>query len=151
MASIEFEEFFAQQEPRLRRALIAAYGPLRGREAAAEALVWAWEHWAEVQRISSPTAYLYRVGQSRSRRWGRPRALFAAPDPPAEPWVEPTLPPALASLSEQQRVAVVLVHGFGWSHREVAELLGLSSSTVQNHVERGLAKLRAALEVGTDV
>lgn len=150
MAPTEFEEFFKEQEPRLRRALVAAYGPVRGREAATEALAWAWEHWSEVQEVTSPTAFLYRVGQSRSRRWGRPRVLFAAPDPPTEPWVEPALPHALASLSEHQRVAVVLVHGFGWSHREVAELLSVSNSTVQNHVERGLAKLRAALEVATD-
>lgn len=150
MAPTEFEAFFAEQEPRLRRALVAAYGPVRGREAAAEALAWAWEHWSQVQEVSSPTAFLYRVGQSRSRRWGRPRVLFAANGPPPEPWVEPALPSALASLSEHQRVSVVLVHGFAWSHREVAELLDVSTSTVQNHVERGLAKLRASLEVATD-
>jgi DNA-directed RNA polymerase specialized sigma24 family protein len=39
----------------------------------------------------------------------------------------------------------VLCHGFAWTHREVAELLGVSPSTVQNHVERGLDKLRACL------
>jgi DNA-directed RNA polymerase specialized sigma24 family protein len=48
-------------------------------------------------------------------------------------------------------VAVVLCHGFQWTHREVAELLDLSPSTVQNHVERGLANLRRALEVTNDV
>jgi len=30
---------------------------------------------------------------------------------------------------------------------EIAELLGISPSTVQNHVERGLAHLRRELEV----
>jgi RNA polymerase sigma factor (sigma-70 family) len=63
------------------------------------------------------------------------------------PWIEPGLPKALGALSEHQRVAVVLAHGFGWTHREVAELLGVSTSTVQNHVERGLKKLRGTLEV----
>jgi len=37
------------------------------------------------------------------------------------------------------------VHGFGWTLREVAELTGTSVSTVQNHLERGLAHLRRAL------
>ena len=64
--------------------------------------------------------------------------------------VEPGFPRALADLSEQQRVAVVLVHGYGWTLREVAELIDVSVSTVQTHVERALAKLRAALEVVDD-
>jgi RNA polymerase sigma factor (sigma-70 family) len=53
----------------------------------------------------------------------------------------------LADLPERQRVAVVLVHGFGWTPREVSELTGLSPSTIHTHLERGLTKLRAALEV----
>jgi len=60
------------------------------------------------------------------------------------------LQPALGSLSEAQRVSVVLVHGYGWTLREVAVLLGITVSTVQTHVERALAKLRKALEVVDD-
>lgn len=59
-----FTEFFRDVEPRLRRALVAAYGTERGREAAAEALARAWEHWADVVEMSNPVGYLYRVGQS---------------------------------------------------------------------------------------
>jgi RNA polymerase sigma factor (sigma-70 family) len=66
------------------------------------------------------------------------------------PWVEPGLPRALNGLSEKQRVAVVLVCGFGWQLREVAELFGVKTTTVQNHVDRGLAKLRLDLEVIDD-
>ena len=70
-------------------------------------------------------------------------------DPPATPelWVEPALGPALARLTKHQRVAVVLVHGYGMTMREVGDLLGLHVTTIQNHLERGLARLRAALEV----
>jgi len=60
--------------------------------------------------------------------------------------VEPALVPALKSLTDRQRAAVVLVHGFGWTIREVAELTGTKVTTVQNHLERGLGKLRRALE-----
>jgi DNA-directed RNA polymerase specialized sigma24 family protein len=42
---------------------------------------------------------------------------------------------------------VVLVHGYSYTHAEVADLLGLSRSSIQNHVERGLAKLRTHFEV----
>ena len=75
-------------------------------------------------------------------------------DVPATPYVgvdiEPGLPAALAALSERQRVAVVLVHGFGWTQREVAELTDTSPSSVQKHLERGLLSLRRTLEVGCD-
>jgi DNA-directed RNA polymerase specialized sigma subunit len=54
---------------------------------------------------------------------------------------------ALAALSERQRLAVVLVHGFGYTLREVAELIGIRQTTVQNHVARGLTRLRLMLGV----
>ena len=38
-----FTEFVQSVEPRLRLALMAGYGPERGREATAEALAYAWE------------------------------------------------------------------------------------------------------------
>ena len=151
-----FEEFAAEAAVRLQRAFVAAYGPERGAEAVAEALGYAWEHWRRVRRMENPVGYLYRVGQSRTRprksvdiqQW--PAAGAAGAGGPAEPLVEPGLLAAVASLSEQQRVAVVLVHGYEWTLREVGELMGVSVSTVQTHVERALAKLRAALEVVDD-
>jgi DNA-directed RNA polymerase specialized sigma24 family protein len=144
----EFEAFVLEVEPRLRRALVAAYGSDRGREAAAESLAYAWEHWDRLRGMRNPAGYLYRVGQSRTRRRRSP-VVFAVPEQ-REPWIEPALPAALARLSERQRVAVVLVHGFGWSLRDVAELTGTAVTTVQNHLERGLTGLRAALEVHED-
>jgi DNA-directed RNA polymerase specialized sigma24 family protein len=56
--------------------------------------------------------------------------------------VEPGLARAVAELSERQRLAVLLVHSAGWTLAEVAQLTGVSTSTVQRHVDRGLAKLR---------
>lgn len=147
-AGTEFRSFMEHAEPRLRRALIAAYGAERGREATAEALAYAWEHWEHVKTMSNATGYLYRVGQSKTRE-RRKQPLFARPDHP-EPWFEPALAPALEKLSEGQRTAVVLVHGFGWTMREVAECTDVKVTSVQNHLDRGLKKLRAALKVGSD-
>jgi len=140
-----FESFFAVAEPRLRRALVAAYGFDRGREATAEALAWAWEHWSELQSKANPVGYIYRIGERRTR-WRRLPSAYV-PDDVHEPRFEPGLAAALESLTRRQRLAVVLVYGYGWQLREVAEVCGLAVTTVQNHVERGLAKLRAALEV----
>ena len=145
-----FDRFVRDSEPRLRRALVAAYGPEVGRDAVAEALAWGWEHWERLRVMENPVGYLYRVGQSR-----RPRTQRGAPEfPPLAPdetaWFEPGLPAALASLTENQRVATVLVYGFAWSLQDTADLLGVKVTTVQNHLERGLKKLRARLEVSTD-
>jgi DNA-directed RNA polymerase specialized sigma24 family protein len=140
-----FEQLVADVEPRLRRALVAAYGSDQGREATAAALSWAWEHRHRLGRIEHKVAYLFRVGQSRIRRRLEP-VVFVRPDD-GDPWVEPALAPALAALSESERTAVVLVHGFAWKLREVAELTGIKVTTVQSNLERGLRKLRAAMEV----
>jgi DNA-directed RNA polymerase specialized sigma24 family protein len=143
-----FEAFVLATEPPLRRALVAAYGYEDGREAAAEALAYAWEHWAQVRQMPNAAGYLFRVGRSnaaRGRRWRRPAPLLTPPE--GEHSFEPGLPAALASLPERQRVAVVLVHGFGYTLREVAGLTGVKITTVQNHLERGLCRLRDRLGV----
>lgn len=143
-----FEEFARQIEPRLRDSLSATLGTDLGREATAEALAYAWEHWTKVSAMDNPAGYLYVVGRDRGRRL-RPRrrvALMPA-DPVRTPWVEPGLPDALSRLSEQQRVAVMLLHCFEWTMSEVAELLGVSKSTVQSHSERGMARLRSRMGV----
>lgn len=48
----------------------------------------------------------------------------------------------LEGLTENQRTAVFLIHGFQWTYREAADVLGVSTSMVQAHVERGMTKLR---------
>ena len=141
----EFTRFFEDAEPRLRIALSARLGQERGREAAAEALSYAWENWDRVSTMDNAVGYLYRVGQSKSRVPMR-RHLWAIPDVDY-PDFEPELPRALDRLSKNQRVSVVLVHGFGWSHGEVAELLGCAPPTVATHVRRALERLQRALEV----
>ena len=127
MGEDTFSTFFATAEPRLRRAFVAAYGGDRGREATAEALAYAWEHWSEVEHMRNPMGYLYRVGRSRSRD-RKQRVVFVRSEAP-DAWVEPGLPAALAALTDRQRVAVTLVHGYG----------------------RGIARLRALLGVREDV
>ena len=142
-----FAAFFAAAEPRLRRALVASYGADRGGDAASEALMYGWQHWDRVREMENPVGYLFRVGQSRSRQrlrpeWPASTAVEGSPD-----WFEPGLPDALRLLSERERLAVVLVEGYGWRQREVAELADISPSSVQSYLERGLTKLRDALGV----
>lgn len=141
----EFERFVQDVEPSLRRALVAAYGFERGRDATAEALGWAWEHWGRAKVLDNKVAYLFRVGQSKCRDRRTPAAFERAESP--DHWYDPGLAPALKALTEHQRIAVVLVNGFDWKLREVAELLGVGVSTIQSHLERGMRSLRNAMEV----
>jgi DNA-directed RNA polymerase specialized sigma24 family protein len=143
-----FEAFVTDAEPKLRRALVAAYGFEDGRDATADALAYAWEHWERLRDVSNLSGYLFRVAQSGRRR-KRPPVLFDTSGW-AEHLFEPGLPGALATLSRCQRVAVVLVYGYGYTLREVSELTGVRKTTVQTHVERGLARLRVKLGVNGD-
>lgn len=144
---MRFEEFARTTGPRLRAGLVAAYGPEDGADAASEALSYGWRHWDRVGVMDNPAGYLYRVGQSAARRAVRRPRFLPAPAPADLPHFEPGLLPALESLSEQQRVCVVMIHGFGWGQTEVAELFDISPSSVRTHLARGLARLREALEV----
>jgi DNA-directed RNA polymerase specialized sigma24 family protein len=132
---------------RLRRAFIARYGVALAEEVLAETMAWAWEHRTEVCAAKNPLGLLYRVGQSKSRRflrWRRP-LLFPAHPGSEITAPEPLLGNAIRALSNSQRVAVVLVHSYQWTYAEVAQTLGCSESAVTNHVHRGLAKLRISL------
>lgn len=147
----DYAAFVQEIGGRLRVALISAYGVQVGEDATAEALAYAWEHWDRVSVMENPAGYLYRVGQTRAGRGifrrspplPRPRAVDSTP------WVEPALAGALEELSPKQRTAVLLVHGFGWTISEVADVLGVAFSTAKVHLERGMGKLRDRL--GVDV
>lgn len=146
----DFSGFVGEFEPKLSYALAAAYGVEVGRESTADVLAYAWEHWSELREMDNPAGYLYRVGQSAARKHRRRSPLFPPVALSEMPLVEPGLPAALNQLSRSQRVAVVLLHALDWSEREAAEFLGVDRSTVRRHRDRGLAKLRKALEVGSD-
>lgn len=142
----EFTEFVTLFESRLRESLTAVFGGEVGREAAADALSYGWEHWARISQMDNPVGYLYKVGLSRGKKaFSRKRPVFDPVDPIRLPDVEPRLAGVLAGLSQRQRTVVVLVHCFQWSQSEVGELLGLSKTTVQNHLERGMSALRRAI------
>ena len=144
----DFEAFVERVKPELLQALIATYGPVDGREATVDALSWAWEHWDRLADVDHPVGYLYRVGQSATRRFvPRPVPRLAEILETRFPDVEPGLMPALARLSEQQRTVVVLVHGYGWRQAEVARLLGINASTVRDYLNRAIDRLRNELEV----
>lgn len=133
----------------VRRALVARYGVDVGSEAAADAAAWAVEHTQRLASMDNPCGYLYRVGQSaatKAVRRGRRHVRFPV-EPATEdsPFDDETFR-ALAQLRDEHRTAVLLVHGHGFSYRQVADLLGVSEAAVTNFVHRGMTKLRSILK-----
>lgn len=148
----------ADLEQRLRVAFLARYGPQLGAEVAAEAMAWAWENRDRLETMENPAGYLFRVGQSKSKRlfrWRRETVRFpderslhsgdTARDRREPAWTEPKLSEALNRLGKQERTAVILVHCFQWTYDEVGEMLDLPLHTVRNRIHRGLTQLRADL------
>lgn len=63
-----FTEFAKDVEPRLRLALVAAFGVEVGLEATAEALAYGWENWDSLSSRPNPAGYLFGVGRNKARR-----------------------------------------------------------------------------------
>ncbi|MDY7104968.1 MAG: hypothetical protein S0880_27595 [Actinomycetota bacterium] len=107
--STAFEQFFADVEPKLRRALVGGFGTDVGGEAAAEALAQGWRDWERVRHLDNPAGWLYRIGERWARRQlGRRHRFGPLRHDPAATWTstfEPGLDDALRSLSLRQRQA----------------------------------------------
>lgn len=146
---VDFAAFYRDTEPRLRRALVAACGVDAGVEAASRAMELGFQRWAELRAMENPAGYLYRVGRNAARDRRKPLPAVVAEQ--AERYgFEPGLPSALNALTEQQRQAVLLVHGAGESLATAASILDVSVSTLRNHLNRGLDHLRRHLGVAPD-
>lgn len=146
-AAENFDRFTAEAGERLRRVLVAQHGVEVGNDVTDEALAYAREHWERVSAMENPVGYLYRVGQSATRRhtrWNR-RVMFPV-EPPSDDPGDPGLHAALLNLRESQRVCVVLVHVYDWTYEQTAAVLGISLAAVRNHLNRGLRQLRHELE-----
>ena len=144
-----FDAFVAAHAERLRRALVAAYGVEVGSDACAEALAWAWEHWDRVATMANPVGYLFRVGQSATRRHRRWRRRVELPREDATSETGETharLDAALIALPPRQRTVALLVHGYGYSYAEVAEMTGTSLASVRTDLYRAMTRLRRKLE-----
>ena len=136
----------AVSEP-LRRALVLRYGIEVGSDAHGEAIAFAFENPERILTLTNPAGYLYRVAQSsarRARRWGRTLANVPIAGANHRDDV-PELDRLLADLKPMHRAAVVLTHGYGYTYREVADLIGVTETAVRNYVHRALTALRREL------
>lgn len=161
---MSFEEFVRGSSPRLFRTALLLTGHDR---AAAEdllqiALERAYRHWARICRSEEPERYVRRILANASHdRWRRAarrreRSMHAG-DPAAVTddhagavADRDLLMRALAGLPKRQRTVLVLRYYSDLSELEIAGVLGCSVGTVKSQASRGLARLRAAVEPGTE-
>lgn len=112
-----YRTFIAEVGPRLRHAYIARYGPDVGSEVTADVFAYGWENWKRVTSKQNPAGWLYRVGLSLSRKYFRRPTRLPAVVNPRIPEVEPGLPRQMERLTEKQRIAVLMVHAWGYTVR----------------------------------
>jgi RNA polymerase sigma-70 factor (ECF subfamily) len=125
----------------VQEALVSAFeraGSFRG-----QAAVGTWLHRIVVN------ACIDRMRHDRSRRTvPLPAGELAAPrriDPVAELATRMAVLDALAALSVNHRIAVVLVDMEGWSVADTAQILDVRPGTVKSRCARGRAKLAVLL------
>ena len=122
---------------------------------AQESFVFAWEHIGRFDPARAFRPWLFGIAWRKAQTAGRSavRAArrdgeWASEETPAEGIGAEdrlALEAALAELAPDQRAAVTLCLGEGWTHEEAARTLDLPLGTVKSHVARGRDRLLASL------
>ena len=154
-----FDAFVAQHRD---RAVALAWRLVGGDGAAAEdiaqeAFLRAYRSLHRFRGDAKLSTWFYRILVNEVKRyqrwrWVRQRrageSVEEPPDPrPAvgDPGLRQRVARAMASLSDGQREAFVLVHLEGFNVKEVAELTGRAEGTIKSHLHRALRRLRGLL------
>lgn len=148
----DIETLYRAQGMRLWRSLVlTTASPDLADDALAEAFAQALRRG---RQLRNPAAWVWRAafniaaGEMKERRKVIPLEAgteLAAVVPDVSPERLIDLVQALARLTHRQRVAVVLADYAGWSHKQIAGVLGASVATVGVHVHRARGRLRELL------
>jgi RNA polymerase sigma-70 factor, ECF subfamily len=147
-SQIALERVYRSERDRLWRSLLAfSASPEIASDAMAEAFAQALRRGGELR---DPARWVWRAAfriaagelESRWRTGGEmPERAYEAEEPARE------LIAALARLSTNQRLAVVLHDAAGYRAREVAAVIGSTPAAVRVHLLRARRRLRELLEV----
>ncbi len=122
-------------------------------DVAQEACARLYREWERLAGSVNPAGWVVRAATNLAiDRWRRRRTasrLHLVPAPPADPKLAERvdLHRALDALPTRQREVVLLRYIADLSQDDVAALLGCSPGSVKTHGSRGLAALRAALDI----
>jgi RNA polymerase sigma-70 factor (ECF subfamily) len=148
----EFEaEFGGLYEPLYRRLMMV----VRNREVAADltqsAFVRAHEFRGRFDGRDAK-AWLFQIGirlalshLRRDRLWQRARDVLTRRETATLITIDPDLWLAIGNLRPDERAAILLHVIDGYSYKEIADMLSLSTGTVGSHISRGKKRLRQQL------
>lgn len=148
----EFEDWYGD----LRRRLIVAMQALGATpdaadEIADEALLKAYERWAEVSQMANPAGWAYVVARNelraRARRGDVAKKLATMRTDTArrdEP-VMADFDAMIAALPPRRRHVVILRYVFNLTEPEIAQTLGVPRGTVSSRLRSSHAQLRRQL------
>ncbi|PAL20136.1 RNA polymerase subunit sigma-70 [Sphingopyxis sp. GW247-27LB] len=152
-----FQLLVLRHEGRLRAFLARAAGS-DADDLAQEAFVRAWQRAGDYRGQGSYAAWVMGIGWRLfldQRRTARRREGLAAQDEAPQPNAPHGASDAaidadrlLAGLSPQERAALTLCFGHGWSHGEAAEIMGIPLGTLKSLVLRGRAKAQKLIAEG---
>jgi RNA polymerase sigma factor (sigma-70 family) len=154
---LDFAEFYRETKDEcLFTVLVSVSDPDTAQELVAEAFARAWASWRTVSRHPAPTAWVVRTALNVNiSRWRRHRREVSVPDPgsvahlPAGDGdgssVDPRIMAALLRLPARQRQVVALRLFLDLDTYHTAQVLGIAPGTVQAHLGRAIAALRADL------
>jgi RNA polymerase sigma factor (sigma-70 family) len=147
----DLEQVYRADGERLWRSLVLSFGdPELAADAMAEAFAQALRRGAAIR---DPQRWVwkaaYRIAAGEKHREGSVVASGAEPTVEMMDSIVDLLR-ALGRLSPKQRASVVLADYAGYSHREIAVVLGTSVPTVAVHVHNARRRLREMLEVDDD-
>lgn len=154
-----FRLLVLRHEGRLRAFLARAAGS-DADDLAQEAFVRAWQRAGDFRGQGSYAAWVMGIGWRLfldQRRTAQRRERLAAGEAPVDATdPQPASDAAidadrlLAGLSVQERAALILCFGHGWSHGEAAGIMGVPLGTLKSLVLRGRAKAQKMSGGGMD-
>lgn len=156
----EFGEYVAVRWPRLvRAAVLLGCTPHEAEDVVQTALTRCLVKWSKVQRADDRDAYVHRVVVNtyidrRRRMWRREVPTERLPEAELPDLAGTTvdsvgLDRALAALTDDQRIAVVLRYYLDLSEAQMAAALGVAPGTVKSRISRALTALGADPNLST--
>jgi RNA polymerase sigma factor (sigma-70 family) len=151
-ARARFDEFFEDEHERLFKALYFVTGNRQdAEELMQDAFMKLWERWDQINRISDPTGYLFRVALNGFRMRRRRAATAVRKLAPvteerdlfAEAEMRADVRRLLLGLTVRQRAALLLVDLLGYPSEQAARILRVRPSTVRALATQGRRALRA--------
>jgi RNA polymerase sigma-70 factor (ECF subfamily) len=153
----DFAEFYRTSKDECLFTVLLSVGDKdTAQDLVAEAFARAWASWRTVSRHPAPAAWVVRTALNANiSRWRRRRREVPVPDPaviadvvyadsPGGP-VDPRIMAALLRLPARQRQVVALRLFLDLDTGRTAQTLGIAPGTVQAHLGRAIAALRADL------